>query len=114
MCETGTKCNYSEQDDYNGGEPFDCLKLDTMTKDIIEKSVMVRNVRDESSEEMLRITMANKVYDIGLCYDLGDYQNQMYAIIGGGNENFVSTMESIRKIFEADIETMINAYSREQ
>jgi len=84
--------------------------VDTITESVIQNVVMLRNTRDEISENMIRIALANKTYDIGLCLALGDYVNKVYGIISSNSNTFVSTMESIQPKFETAIGELIAAY----
>ena len=85
--------------------------VDTVTETVIQNVVMNRNLRDIESEEMVRIAIREKIYDIGLVLALGDFYLKIYDIAKTKTNTFVSDMESIRPKFEADIEALIEAYT---
>ena len=85
--------------------------VDTVTETVIQKVVMNRNLRDIESEEMVRIAIREKIYDIGLVLALGDFYIKIYDIAKTKTNTFVSDMESIQPKFEADIEALIEAYT---
>ena len=88
--------------------------VDTVTETVIRKVVMIRNLRDEISEEMLRLALANKTYDMGLCLGLGKYQNTLYNGILSKTMTFTSDMESIEEQFNHDIAELIKAFQVKQ
>ena len=88
--------------------------VDTITETVIQNIVMIRNTRDEISEEMLRFAISNKTYDIGICLKLGNYTQEMYNTIDRHSKIFVSAMESIQPKFEADVATLIEVFGGKQ
>lgn len=88
--------------------------VDTITETVIQDVVMIRNTRDEISEEMLRFAIANKTYDIGTSLKLASYTQEMYKTIDRNSKIFVSTMESIQPKFEADVATLIEVFGGKQ
>jgi hypothetical protein len=86
--------------------------VDTITKEVIQQSVMVRNTRDEESEEMLRISFADRTYDIGYTLNMGGVfaDDAIYNIVYTRTNTFVSKMEACQKKFENDVQQLIDIY----
>ncbi len=71
---------------------------DTIHESVIEKSVLVRNVRDEDSAEMIELLFDHRFYELG---GIGtDVYNRLLTMAETGNNTFSSSMRSIQKMTE--------------
>ncbi len=85
--------------------------VENITEYVIQSQVMIRDVRDKESEEMLRIALSDKAYDVGFCLKLGNYVNTLYDITRSRTNTFASSMESIKAAFDGDVNTLIRTFS---
>jgi len=88
--------------------------IDTMKETVIQNVVLSRNLRDEQSEEMVRIAIDNKIYDVGFALGLADCHLPIYNIVSKETMTFVSDMEALQPKFEAAVEALIEAYGGAQ
>jgi len=84
--------------------------IDTMKETVIQNVVLSRNLRDEQSEEMVRIAIDNKIYDVGYALGLADCHTVVYNIVSKETMTFVSDMEALQPKFETAVAALIDAY----
>jgi hypothetical protein len=89
------------------------FSVDTIQKKVIETVVLNRNLRDEESEQMVRMVIENKLYDRAFTLDMGGIFSTIYNIVSTETMTFASDMEKIQKVFERDVKKLIKAYKGE-
>lgn len=65
--------------------------------------------RDEESYEMLQLALENKVYDLGFVWKWGDFMNKIAALIENKSASLSSTIATLEKLVNADIEDTLAA-----
>lgn len=80
---------------------------DTVTKAVIEKSIMGKATRDEETGEMLQLIFKTKVFDPGMVYDWGVYGLWYNICSSGKSGTIVSTLEKQKDKINAKISESI-------
>lgn len=73
---------------------------DTVTPAYYERTLKGRNVQDEESVETLDIIFANRIYDLGLFYKVGDISTKLGQMLGSKSMEFASMCASTKTVAE--------------
>ena len=84
--------------------------ISTVSPAFYEVSLQGKVFRDDDSQEMLDIIFANKVYDIGLLFNVGTFSDIMRNQIKAGTNTFVSTLEGKTEAAQLEIEKLVEAF----
>ena len=77
-----------------------------LTPAYFEKTLVGREMRDEDSEEMLYVIFDNRVYDVGLIYNVGNLKNILTNCLSGRKNNISSQWNTYKKPAERNAKTI--------
>ncbi len=87
---------------------------DTTKEAYYEIVLKLRKIRDDESEAMLDKIFAERVYDLGIVYNWGGTANSLGNVMGNiafsGKQTFVSSLESIATLVEADLQNTLDTF----
>lgn len=69
-----------------------------LTDAYYEKSLKGRTTRDEESKEMLDIIFANRVYDLGWLFQIGEYNEKIMNLFRNYDNNFTSMYKGAERL----------------
>ena len=84
-----------------------------LTPAYYEINLRYRDLRDDESEEMLDLIFSNIVYDIGECYNFGDYTGMFSNLAQMGSSDVASAIETRKNEAQSRIDELIATYSFE-
>ena len=80
-----------------------------------------RYSKDDTTEEILDLIFANRVYDIGIVYNFGgsvwdanSLANFMNTVAFSGTQTFASTLDSISSVVQSDLEKTLEEFDRKK
>lgn len=76
-----------------------------------EVNLRYKDLRDDESEEMLDIIFGNIVYDIGECYNFGEYVTMFYDFTKNRTSDVASGIAAKKDQAENEIDILIETYS---
>lgn len=91
-------------------EAFAEESSDTVRKAYYDTTLQGKVTRDDDSSEMLDLIFDNRVYDLCLLFNWGNWDNYFTSIRTQSSNTFASTYESKKDITIADIESTIEAF----
>ena len=93
-------------------EALSAESLYTVTPAYYETTLKGKATRDSDSDAMVDLIFANRIYDLGDIYDIGEWPgNVLTNLITTKKKNVVSSYESYQKKIATAIEKFTKAYS---
>lgn len=92
-------------------ESYSAWAKNTITVAYYEVNLRYKDLRDDESEEMLDIIFDNIVYDIGECYNFGEYVTMFYNLTKERKSDVASGIATNKEKAENQIKQLIETYA---
>jgi len=90
-------------------EALSCESKYTVQPAYYEATLKGKTAKDVESTEMLDLMFANRTFDLGYMYNWGGSYSAIYNLTKTNSTSIASTLQSIQKTAESEINTTINA-----
>ncbi|MCQ2433103.1 MAG: extracellular solute-binding protein, partial [Clostridia bacterium] len=92
-------------------EAMACESLYTVTPAYYDITLEGKMIRDNDSSEMLDIILGNRVFDLGLFYQVGGYNEEIMNLFRNNKTDFVSMYEKHLKKANKDLDKINDAFA---
>ena len=92
-------------------EAMACESLYTVTPAYYDITLEGKQLRDNESSEMLDIILGNRVFDLGLFYQVGGYNEEIMNLFRRNQKDFSSMCEKFEKKAIRNLDTINTAFS---